>query len=51
MAHCPSCGKELNKPCKVLKNHCFTLEAYNCDKCHHHFRVTINESDYIHNQT
>ncbi len=51
MTHCPSCGKEVNKPSRVLKNHCFTIEAFHCGKCHHYFTVTNNESDYIYNLT
>jgi len=49
MTHCPSCGKEVIKPSRVLKNYCFTIEAYDCRKCHHNFRVTVNESNYLHN--
>jgi hypothetical protein len=47
MVHCPSCGKEVSKPASVLKNQCFTIEAYNCGKCHHNFKVTINQALYI----
>jgi len=44
MVHCPSCGKEVNKPLRELKNYSFTIQAYNCEKCHHNFKVTINHS-------
>lgn len=47
MTHCPICGKEVIKPSRVLKNHCFTIEAYDCRKCHHNFKVTVNESVYL----
>ena len=47
MAHCPSCGKEAHKPSKELKNCSFTIQDYNCKKCHHNFKVTINQSMYI----
>lgn len=47
MTHCPSCGKVVEKPSSVLKNQCFTIEAYNCRKCHHNFKVTKNQSMYI----
>ncbi len=49
MAHCPSCGKKVDKPSRVLENYCFTIEAYNCEKCHHSFKVTINHSKYLMN--
>ena len=51
MAHCPNCGREVFKPSRVLKNHYFAIEAYECQKCNHNFKVTINESDYMHNPT
>lgn len=51
MAHCPICGKEVNKPSRVLKNYSFTIQAYDCGKCHHHFIVTINASDYMYSLT
>lgn len=47
MAHCPSCGKIVDKPSRVLKNQCFIIEAYDCGKCHHHFNVTVNQANYI----
>jgi hypothetical protein len=47
MAHCPSCGKEVNKPSRVQKNYSFTIQAYDCGKCHHNFKVTLNQSWYI----
>jgi transposase-like protein len=46
MAHCPSCGKEVNKPSRELKNYCFIIQAYYCKECHHDFKVTINQSIY-----
>lgn len=51
MAHCPSCGKEVNKPSNILKNHCLTVKVYDCRKCHHNFKVTINQSEYMYNLT
>jgi predicted RNA-binding Zn-ribbon protein involved in translation (DUF1610 family) len=47
MAHCPNCGKEVDRPSRVLKNYSFTIEAYNCKKCHTNFKVTINHSLYM----
>jgi transposase-like protein len=47
MAHCPNCGKEVEKPSRELKNYSFIIQAYNCEKCHHNFKVTINQSFYI----
>jgi transposase-like protein len=44
MAHCPSCGKEIDKPSKALTNYNFTIEYFNCKKCHHNFKVTTNQS-------
>ena len=46
MVHCPNCGKEVGKPSRVLTNQSFTIQAYNCGKCHHYFKVTINHSMY-----
>jgi transposase-like protein len=46
MVHCPSCGKEVEKPSRTLTNYSFTIEAYNCKKCHHNFKITINHSMY-----
>ncbi len=37
---CPKCGNEIFKPCKVLKNSTFCLEAYECDKCNQKFKVS-----------
>jgi transposase-like protein len=47
MAHCPSCGKEIGKPSRELKNYSFTIQAFYCEKCHHDFKVTINQSVYM----
>ena len=47
MTICPNCGKEVVKPSRVLKNHCFTINAYECTECHHNFKITTNESDYV----
>lgn len=47
MAHCPSCGKIVDKPSSILKNQCFTIEAYECGRCHHNFKVSVNKSLYI----
>jgi transcription elongation factor Elf1 len=47
MAHCPNCGKEVNKPSRVIKNYSFTIQVFNCGHCGHNFRVTINESSYM----
>jgi len=41
MAKCPICGKEVDKPSKILKNHVFTIEAYSCIGCNHNFKVTF----------
>lgn len=49
MVHCPSCGKEIQKPIRSLTNQCFTIQAYDCGKCHHNFKVTINHSKYVEN--
>jgi len=49
MTHCPSCGKEVSKPSRELKNHSFTIQAYSCEKCHHNFKVTVNQSEYLEN--
>jgi hypothetical protein len=51
MVRCPSCGRVVTKPFKVLKNQCFTIEAYSCGKCHHNFKVTVNQSDYLYTIT
>lgn len=50
MVHCPSCGKEVKKPSREAKNYCLTFQDYNCKKCHHSFRVSVNESDYINSE-
>jgi hypothetical protein len=47
LAHCHSCGKEVEKPSRILKNYSFTIQAFNCEKCHHNFKVKINQSEYI----
>jgi transposase-like protein len=47
MVHCPNCGKEVEKPARELKNHSFTIQSYICEKCHHNFKVTINQSIYM----
>jgi len=47
MVHCPNSGKEISKPSKELKNNSFTIQAYNCEKCHHNFKVTINQAEYL----
>ena len=39
MAHCLSCGKEVIKPLRELKNSGFTVKTYNCKKCNHYFKV------------
>ena len=44
LPHCPSCGKENDKPSTELKSYFFTIQDYNCRKCHHNFRVTVNQS-------
>jgi len=49
MVHCPSCGKEVNKPTRGLKNQNFIIQMYDCGKCHHNFKVTINNSKYLEN--
>lgn len=37
---CPRCSNELDvKPTKILENNVFTIEAYECDKCHNKFKV------------
>ncbi|MCW3982681.1 MAG: hypothetical protein NWE96_01640 [Candidatus Bathyarchaeota archaeon] len=40
MAACPNCGEEVEKPSKVLKNRFFSVERYNCEKCHFMFKKT-----------
>lgn len=40
MAKCPNCGNDVPKPARVLKNHAFTIEAYECSKCGYKFKVT-----------
>jgi predicted RNA-binding Zn-ribbon protein involved in translation (DUF1610 family) len=40
MAACPNCGEEIKKPAKVLKNQFFSIEGYNCNKCHLMFKQT-----------
>ena len=47
MTHCPNCAKEINKPSRVLTKYSFTVEYYNCKKCHHNFKVTTNRSKYV----
>ena len=47
MVHCPNCGKEVEKPSRELKNHSFTIQAYDCKKCHNHFNVTVNHLFYV----
>lgn len=46
MAHCPSCGKEVTKPSKVLENYSFNIQSYYCSKCHNSFKVAIYQSVY-----
>ncbi len=46
MVKCPHCDNEVNKPSKELKNHIFTLQAYNCNNCHNNFKVSIDEAKY-----
>jgi formate dehydrogenase maturation protein FdhE len=43
MAKCNSCGNEVEKPTKELKNDSFTVEEYCCGKCHNWFKI-INGS-------
>jgi hypothetical protein len=40
MVKCPNCGAEVAKPVRALKNHAFTIEAYECSSCHTKFKVT-----------
>jgi len=40
MAKCPNCGKEVDKPSRILKNHVFSIEAYSCDECNNEFKIT-----------
>lgn len=38
---CPKCNNSIAvKPTRVLKNQVFTIEAYECDRCHSKFKVT-----------
>jgi len=39
MAKCPSCGKEVEEPLKVLSNDSFAVEEYRCANCYHEFKV------------
>lgn len=43
MAHCPSCGTEIDKPSKVLKNHVFRIEGYDCDNCNSKFKIAFQK--------
>ena len=47
MVLCPSCGREVEKPLRETKNYSFIIQDYSCKKCHHYFRVRVNESAYL----
>jgi Zn finger protein HypA/HybF involved in hydrogenase expression len=47
MIHCIKCGKEIDRPSRSIENYTFTVQDYDCGKCRHNFKVTINKSLYI----
>jgi hypothetical protein len=40
MANCPHCSNEVKKPSKLLKNRFFSIEVFDCEKCHTNFKIT-----------
>jgi hypothetical protein len=40
LAKCPNCSREVSKPERALKNKFFHVEAFTCDECGTHFKVT-----------
>ena len=44
---CPSCGNEISKLCKALKNSIFCLEAYECNECHNKFKVIGTKTKHV----
>jgi len=40
LAKCPTCGKNVSKPDKTLKNNSFCIESYTCENCKTKFKKT-----------